>query len=133
MAAKTTSKQETNKGFYHLLILQFKQVFSFAKIENLSWWINTVKNVSNYHISIGKLLSEVHIDVQTTLEAWNGGNDFGICRWLLINKFLVLNKVKIYSDGSKGNRIADEIIWLLVISCYTRSIWPNILLPTLER
>ena len=78
MAAKTTSKQETNKGFYHLLIMQFKQVFSFAKIENLPWWIKTVKNVSNYQISLGNLLSEVHIDAWTTLEAWNGGNDVGI-------------------------------------------------------
>ena len=101
MAAKTTSKQETNKGFYHLLILQFKQVFSFAKIENLPWWIKTVKNVSNYQISIGKLLSEVHIDAWTNLEAWNGGNDFGICRWRFINKFSVFNEMKIYSDGSK--------------------------------
>ena len=133
MAAKTTSKQETNKGFYHLLIMQFKQVFSFAKIKNLPWWIKTVKTVANCLISIGKLLSEVHIDAQTTLEAWNGGNDFGICRWRLINKFSVLNEVKIYSDGSKGNKIGDEIIWLLVISCYTRSIWSNILLPKLER
>ena len=133
MAAKTTLKQETNKGFYHLLIMQFKQVFSFAKIENLPWWIKTVKNVSNYQISIGKLLSEVHIDAWTTLEAWNGGNDFGICRWRLINKFSVLNKVKIYSDGSKGNKFGDEIIWLLAISCYTWSIWSNIQLPKLER
>ena len=69
MAAKTTSKQETNKGFYHLLILQFKQVFSFAKIKNLPLWIKTVKNVSNYQISISNLLSEVHIDAWTTLEA----------------------------------------------------------------
>ena len=107
----------------------FKHVFSFAKIENLSWWIKMVKNVSNYQISIGKLLSEVHIDAWTTLEAWNGGNDFGICRWRLINKFSVLNKVNIYSDGSKGNKIGDEIIWLLVISCYTRSIWSNVQLP----
>ena len=133
MAAKTTSKQETNKGFYHLLIMQFKQVFSFAKIENLPWWIKTVKNVSNYQISIGKLLSEVHIDAQTTLEAWNGGYVFGICRWRFINKFSVFNEMKIYSDGSKGNKIGDEIIWLLVISCYTRSIWSNILLPKLQR
>ena len=133
MAAKTTSKRETNKGFYHLLIMQFKQVFSFAKIKNLPWWIKTVKNVSNYQISIGNLLSEVHIDAWTTLEAWNGENDFRICRWRLIYKFSVLNEVKIYSDGSKGNRIADEIIWLLVISCYTRSIWSNILLLKLQR
>ena len=133
MAAKTTSKQETNKGFYHLLIMQFKQVFSFAKIKNLPWWIKTVKNVSNYQFSIGNLLSEVHIDAWTNLEAWNGGNDFGICQWRLINKFSVLNKVKICSHGSKGNKIGDEIIWLLVISCYTRSIWPNILLPKLQR
>ena len=34
MAAKTTSKQETNKGFYHLLIMQFKQVFQFRKNKN---------------------------------------------------------------------------------------------------
>ena len=133
MAAKTTSKQETNKGFYHLLIMQFKQVFSFAKIENGPWWIKTVKNVSNYQISIGNLLSEVHIDAWTTLEAWNGGNNFGICRWRLINKFSVLNKVKSYCDGSKGNKIGDEIIWLLVIRCYTWYIWSNILLPKLER
>ena len=133
MAAKTTSKQETNKGFYNLLILQFKQVFSFTKIENLPWWIKTVKNVSNYQISIGKLLSEVHIDPRTILEAWNGGNDFGICHWRFINKFSVLNKVKIYSEGSKGNKIGHEIIWLLVISCYTRSIWSNIQLYKLER
>ena len=133
MAAYTTSKQETTQGFYNWSIMLFKQVFSFAKIENLSWWINTVKNVSNYHISIGKLLSEVHIDAWKILEAWNGGNDFRICRWRLINKFSVLNKVKSYSDGSKGNKIGDEIIWLLVISCYTRSIWSNILLPKLER
>ena len=128
MAAKTTSKQETNKGFYHLLIMQFKQVFSFAKIKNIPWWIKTVKNVSNYQISIGNLLSEVHIDAWTNLEAWNCGNNFGICQWRLINKFSVLNKMKIYSDGSKGNKIGDEIIWLLVIICYTRSIWSNILL-----
>ena len=38
------------------------------------------KNVPNYQIAIGKLLSEEHIDARTTLEAWNGGNDFGICR-----------------------------------------------------
>ena len=133
MAAKTTLKQETNKGFYQLLIMQFKQVFSFAKIENLPWWIKTVKNVSNYQISIGKLLSEVHIDAWTNLEAWNGGHNFGICRWRLINKFSVLNKVKIYSEGSKGNKIGDEFIWLLVISCYTRSKWSNILLPKFER
>ena len=69
MAAKTTSKQETNKGFYHLLIMQFKQVFSFAKIENLPLWIKTAKNVPNYHISICKLLTEVHIDARTTHEA----------------------------------------------------------------
>ena len=69
MAAKTTSKQETNKGFYHLLIMLFKQVFSFAKIENLSSWIKMVTNVSNYQISIGNLLSEVHIDALTSLEA----------------------------------------------------------------
>ena len=133
MAAYAISKQETKQGFYHLSIMLFKQVFSFAKIENLPWWIKTVKNVSNYQISIGNLLSEVHIDAWTTLEAWNGGNDFGICRWRLINKFSVLNKVKIYSEGSKGNKIGDEIIWLLVISCYTRSIWSNILLPKLQR
>ena len=133
MAAYAISKQETKQGFYHLSIMLFKQVFSFAKIENLPWWIKTVKNVSNYQISIGKLLSEVHIDAWTTLEAWNGGNDFGICRWRFINKFSVFNEMKIYSDGSKGNKIGDEIIWLLVISCYTRSIWSNILLPKLER
>ena len=133
MAAYAISKQETKQGFYHLSVMLFKQVFSFAKIENLPWWIKTVKNVSNYQISIGKLLSEVHIDAWTTLEAWNGGNDFGICRWRFINKFSVLNKVKIYSEGSKGNKIGDEIIWLLVISCYTRSIWSNILLPKLQR
>ena len=133
MAAKTTSKQETTQGFYDLLIMLFQQVFSFAKIENLSSWIKTIKNVSNYQISIGNLLSEVHIDAWTNLEAWNGGNDFGICQWRLINKFSVLNRVKIYSEGSKGNKIGDEIIWLLVISCYTRSIWSNILLPKLER
>ena len=131
MAAKTTSKQETNKGFYHLLIMQFKQVFRFAKIENLPWWIKTVKNVSNYQISIGNLLSEVHIDAWTNLEAWNGGSDFGLYQWRLVNKFSVLNKVKIYSEGLKGNKIGDEIIWLLVISGYTRSIWSNILLPKL--
>ena len=131
MAAKTTSKQETNKGFYHLLIMQFKQVFSFAKIENLPWRIKTAKNVPNYQISIGKLLSEVHIDAWTTLEAWNGGIDFGMCRWRLINKFSVLNKVKIYSEGSKGNKIGHEIIWLLVISCYTRSILSTIQLSML--
>ena len=107
--------------------------FSFAKIKNLPWRIKTVKNVSNYQISIGNLLSEVHIDAWTNLEAWNGGSDFGICQWRLINKFSVLNKVKIYSEGSKGNKIGDEIIWLLVISCYTRSIWSNILLPKLQR
>ena len=133
MAAKTTSKRETNKGFYHLLIMQFKQVFSFAKIKNLPWWIKTVKKVPNYQIFIGKLLSEVHIDAWTTLEAWNGGHNFGICRWRLINKFSVFNKVKIYSDGSKGNKIGYEIIWLLVISCCTRSIWSNIQLPKIER
>ena len=133
MAAYTTSKQETTQGFYHWSIKLFKQVFSFAKIENLSWWIKKVKNVSNYQISIGNLISEVHIDAWTNLEAWNGGNDFGICQWCLINKFSVLNEVKIYSDGSKGKRIGDEIIWLLVISCYTRSIWSNILLPKLQR
>ena len=133
MAAYAILKQETKQGFYHLSVMLFKQVFGFAKIENLPWWIKTVKNVSNYQISIGKLLSEVHIDAWTTLEAWNGGNDFGICRWLLINNFSVLNKVKIYSDGSKGIKIGDEIIWLLVISCYKRSIWSNILLPKLER
>ena len=104
-------------------IMLFKQVFSFEKIENLPWWIKIVKIVSNYQISIGKLLSEVHIDAWTTLEAWNGGNDFRICRWRLINKFSVLNKVKSYSDGSKGNKIGDEIIWLLVISCYLRSVY----------
>ena len=109
MAAKTTSKQETNKGFYHLLIMQFKQVFSFAKIKNLPSWIKTVKNVSNYQISIGNLLSEVHIDAWTNLEAWNGWNDFGICQWRLINKFSVLNKVKIYSEGSKGNKIGEKL------------------------
>ena len=133
MAAKTTSKQESNKGFYHLLIMQFKQVFNFAKIKNLPWWIKTVKNVSNYQISIGNLLSEVHIDARTTLEAWNGGNDFGICHWRFINKFSFFNEMKIYSDGSKGNKIGDEIIWLLVINCYTRSIWSNIQLPKVER
>ena len=133
MAAKTTLKQETNKRFYHLLIMQFKQVFSFAKIENLPSWIKTVKNVSNYQIFTGNLLSEVHIDAWTNLEALNGGNDFGICQWRLINMFSALNKVKIYSEGSKGNKIGDEIIWLLVISCYTRSIWSNILLPKLQR
>ena len=133
MAAYTTSKQETTQGFYNWSIMLFKQVFSFTKIENLPWWIKMVKDVSNYQISIGNLLSEVHIDAWTTLEAWNGGNDFGICRWRLINKFSVLNRVKIYSEGSKGNKIGDEIIWLLVISCYTRSIWSNILLPKLQR
>ena len=133
MAAKTTSKQETNKGFYHLLIMQFKQVFSLKKKKNLPWWIKTVKNVSNYQISMGNLLFEVHIDAWTNLEAWNCGNNFGICQWRLINKFSALNKVKIYSEGSKGNKIGDEIIWLLVISCYTRSIWSNILLPKLQR
>ena len=99
MVAYTTSKQETAQGFYHWSIMLFKQVFSFAKIENLPWWIKTVKNVPNYQIFIGKLLSEVHIDAWTTLEAWNGGNDFGICRGRLINEFPVLNKVRIYSDG----------------------------------
>ena len=69
MAAQTTSKQETKQGFYHLLIMQFKQVFSFAKIKNLQCWINTVKNVSNYQISTGNLLSEVHIDAWNNLEA----------------------------------------------------------------
>ena len=133
MAAKTTSKQERKQGLYHLSLMLFKQFFSFKDIENLPWWIKTVENVPDYQISIGNLLSEVHIDAWTNLEAWNGGNDFGICRWLLINKFLVLNKVKIYSHGSKGNKIGDEIIWLLVISCYKRSIWSNILLPKLER
>ena len=133
MGAYTTSKQETTQGFYHWSIMLFKQVFSFAKIENLPWWIKTVENVPDYQTSIGKLLSKVHIDARTTLEAWNGGNDFGICRWCLINKFSVLNEVKIYSDGSKGNKIVDEIIWLLVISCYTTSIWSNILFPKLER
>ena len=133
MVAYTTSKQETAQGFYHWSIMLFKQVFSFAKIENLPWWINTVKNVPIYQFSIDKLLPEVHIDAWTNHEAWNGGNDFGICRWRLINKFSVLNKVKIYCEGSKGNKIGDEIIWLLVISCYTRSIWSNILLPKLQR
>ena len=133
MAAYAISKQETKQGFYHLSVMLFKQVFSFAKIENLPWWIKTVIFLSNYQISIGNLLSEVHIDAWTNLEAWNGGKDFGICRWRLINKFSVLNKVKIYCEGSKGNKIGDEIIWLLVISCYTRSIWSNILLPELER
>ena len=133
MAACTTSKEETTQGCYHWSIMLCKQVFSFAKIENLSWWIKMVKNVSNYQISIGNLLSEVHIDAWTTLEALNGGNDFRICRWRLINKFSVLNKVKIYSDGSKGNKIGDEIIWLLVISCCTRSIWSNIQLAKIER
>ena len=108
MAAKTTSKQETNKGFYHLLIMQFKQVFNFAKIKNLPWWIKTVIFLSNYQISIGSLLCEVHIDAWTNLEPWNGGNDFGICQWRLINKFSALNKVKIYSHGSKRNKIGDE-------------------------
>ena len=133
MAAYAISKQETKQGFYHLSVMLFKQLFSFAKIENLPWWIKTVKNVSNYQISIGNLLSEVHIDAWTNLEAWNGGNDFGICQWRLINKFSALNKVKIYSEGSKGNKIGDEIILLLVISCYTRSIWSSILLPKLQR
>ncbi len=105
--------------------------FSFAKIKTLKWWIKTVIFVSNYQISIGKLLSEVHIDAWTTLEAWNGGNDFGICRWCFFNNSSVLNKVKIYSDGSQGNKIGDEIIWLIVISCYTRSIWSNIQLSIL--
>ena len=80
-------------------------------------------NVPNCPISIGKLLSEVHIDAQTTLEAWNGGNDFGICRWCFINRFSVFNEMKIYSDGSKGNKIVDGIKWLLVISCYLRSVY----------
>ena len=133
MAAKTTSKQETNKGFYHLLIMQFKQVFQFRKNKNSTMMDQNGNFLSNYQISIGNLLSEVHIDAWTNLEAWNGGNDFGICQWRLINKFSVLNRVKIYSEGSKGNKIGDEIIWLLVISCYTRSIWSNILLPKLER
>ena len=133
MAAKTTSKQETNKGFYHLLIMQFKQVFQFCKNKNSKMMDQNGNLLSNYQISIGNLLSEVHIDAWTNLEAWNGGNDFGICQWRLINKFSVLNKVKIYSEGSKGNKIGDEIIWLLVISCYTRSIWSNILLPKLQR
>ena len=132
MAAWTTSYQETKQCFYHLLLMLFKHVFRFAKIENLPWWIKTVNNVPNYQISIGKLLSEVLIDPQTTLEAWNGGNDFGICRWCSFNNSPVLNKVKIYSDGSKGNKIGDEIIWLIVISCYTRSIWSNIELSMLE-
>ena len=101
----------------------FKHVYSFAKIENLPWWIKTAKNVPNYQISIGKLLSEVHIDAQTTLEAWNGGNDVGICRWCFINRFSVFNEMKIYSDGSKGNKIVDGIKWLLVISCYLRSVY----------
>ena len=82
-----------------------------------------IKIVPNCLISRGKLLSEVHIDARTTLEAWNGGNDFGICHWHFINKFSFFNEMKIYSDGSKGNKIGDEIIWLLVINCYTRSIW----------
>ena len=129
MVAYTTSKQETAQGFYHWSIMLFKQVFSFAKIENLPWWIKTVKNVSNYQISIGKLLSEVHIDARTTLESWNGGNDFGICRSCFINKFSVFNEMKIYSV----DQIGDEIKWLLVISCYSRSIWSNIQLPKLER
>ena len=133
MAAYAISKQETNQGFYHLSVMLFKQVFRFAKIENLPWWIKTAYNVPNYQISIGRLLCEVHIDAQTTLEAWNGGNDFGICQWRFINKFSVFNEMKIYSDGSKGNKIGDEIIWLLVINCYTRSIWSNIQLPMVER
>ena len=70
-----------------------------------------VKTVPNCLISKGKLLPEVHIDAQTTLEASNGGNDFGICRWRFVNKFSVFNEMKIYSDGSKGNKIGDEIIW----------------------
>ena len=119
MAAQTTSKQETKQGFYHLSLMLFKHVFSFAKIENLPWWIKTAKNVSNYQISIGKLLSEEHIDARTTLEAWNGGNDFGICRWRFINKFSVFNEMKIYSV----DQIGDEIKWLLVISCYLRSVY----------
>ena len=133
MAAYAISKQETKQGFYHLSVMLFKLVFNSAKIENLPWWIKTAKNVPNYQISIGNLLSEVHIDARTNLEAWNCGNNFGICQWRLINKFSALNKVKIYCEGSKGNKIGDEIIWLLVISCYTRSIWSNILLPKLQR
>ena len=66
MVAYTTSKQETAQGFYHWSIMLFKQVFSFAKIKYLSSLIKTIKNVSNYQISIGKLLSEVHIDAWTT-------------------------------------------------------------------
>ena len=46
----------------------------------------------------------MHIDAQTTLEAWNGGNGFGICRWCFINKFSVFNEMKIYSDGSKSEQ-----------------------------
>ena len=134
MAAKTTSKQETNKGFYHLLIMQFKQVFQFCENKNSKMMDqNGWKNVPNYLISIGTLLSDVHINAHTTLEAWNGGNDFGICHWHFINKYSFFNGMKIYSDGSKGNKIGDEIIWLLVISCYTRSIWSNIQFPKVER
>ena len=133
MAAQTTSKQETKQGFYHLSVMLYKHVFSFTKIENLPWWIKRLINVPNCLVSIGKLLSEVHIDAQTTLEAWNGGNDFGICRWCFINRFSVFNEMKIYSDGSKGNKIGDGIKWLLVIRCYLRSIWSNIQLPKLER
>ena len=121
MKAQTTSKQETKQGFYHLSVMLFKHVFSFAKLENLPWWIKTVNKC--------KLLSEVHIDAQTTLKAWNGGNDFGICRSCFINKFSVFNEMKIYSV----DQIGDEIKWLLVISCYSRSIWSNIQLPKLER
>ena len=78
---------ETKQGFYNLSVILFKQVFSFAKLENLPWWIKTVKIVPNSLISIGKFLSEVHIEAQSTIELWNVGNDFRICRWRFINKF----------------------------------------------
>ena len=133
MAAQTTSKQETKQGFYHLSVMLFKQVFNFVKIENLPWWIKTVENVPNYQIFVGKLLSEVHIDAWSTLDAWNGGNIFRICRWRFINKFQFSTKWKSGVMDQNGNKIGDEIIWLLVISCYTRSIWSNILLSKFER
>ena len=109
MTPQTTSKQETKQGFYHLSVMLLKQVFNFAKIENLPWWIKMAKTVPNYQISIGKLLYEVRIDAWTTHGAWNGGNDFGICHWHFINKFLFWTMWKSIVMDQKGTKLVMKL------------------------
>ena len=74
-----------------------------------------MKNLSNCQISTCKLLPKVHTAAQTTLEAWNDGKATEICWRCYINKFLVLNEVKIYSDGSSGYENGAKSVWFLHI------------------